>query len=588
MQEVDIYIRGFAPDQPESPERGLHRVFGLDERVAAELVRSLPRVVKRNVRQDHAPRYEAALRELGADFELRPSPIRPQQIIAVAGGSPQEPAPLRGDTMTLPPPASPSSRPPPKPRPGTTAATVVGATPPAAQHPPSGPVVEADRTLIDERPPVFDPEDDPGRTLRESVPPSAPAGTRRPPEETLREAPAPRDPSTVREVPFAPGPGDALRDFDAVARGGDDRDLYGDFADVPEGRAPEPDDAGDWDALARGGAVADRRPEADAWAPLQAARRSDDADAGGEARPAWLVDERDFRSGPLAPHGGPRSGAPASPVPGPGRLAVEHGYMGEAADSEPPPHVSAGGGGGLEIDSEAPRPARRGQPAAVGVGEGAPAGPSAGAAAVAGAGGLLPFTVQSHSRPPAARVAAPPGVGPMTRPAADDEEPPYVLRLALRAVIGLSLFLLMTTGRQCRAFGNEVDEELAAWPGYVGPDGALEAAEIEGVSTDSVHGPEAAAWLEHPRHTMQNPDKDAVRGLVRSLKQAGAQGVYVGDIQPSGLFQVGSVLVVELPGERGARRAVLDAWAAYLKARSGGALEPRVEDPRGNIMRISP
>jgi hypothetical protein len=87
---------------------------------------------------------------------------------------------------------------------------------------------------------------------------------------------------------------------------------------------------------------------------------------------------------------------------------------------------------------------------------------------------------------------------------------------------------------------------------------------------------------------MQNPDKDAVRGLVTSLKRAGAVGVYVSGIQPSGLFQMGSVLVVELPEDRAARRRVLDAWAAYLKARSNGAFEPRVEDPPGNVMRISP
>lgn len=113
VQEFDIYIRSFQSDRAGTAVAGLARAFGLDQRRARELVQSLPRVVKRRVSAEQVARYAQVLRELGADLELRPSPIRPQQVIAVQGASGSEErqvahiaAQSHGSTLTLtlPPP----------------------------------------------------------------------------------------------------------------------------------------------------------------------------------------------------------------------------------------------------------------------------------------------------------------------------------------------------------------------------------------------------------------------------------------------------------------------------------------------------
>jgi hypothetical protein len=107
VDEYDIYIRGFDKGGTEPTDIGLARVFGIDRRRARELLRSLPRVVKHHVPAAQMGRYVLALRELGADLEVRRSEILPAQTIAIRGGEQAANAAGKaqhGSTMTLPPP----------------------------------------------------------------------------------------------------------------------------------------------------------------------------------------------------------------------------------------------------------------------------------------------------------------------------------------------------------------------------------------------------------------------------------------------------------------------------------------------------
>lgn len=114
VEEYDIYIRSFSAKGIEPADEGLERIFGIEPMRARELIRSLPRIVKRHVPAEEVARYEQALRELSADYELRRSPIRPVPTIAVLGQAPTENPSLQrhGSTLTLPPPSLKPARAP--------------------------------------------------------------------------------------------------------------------------------------------------------------------------------------------------------------------------------------------------------------------------------------------------------------------------------------------------------------------------------------------------------------------------------------------------------------------------------------------
>ncbi|MFI5306949.1 MAG: hypothetical protein ACHQ53_06345 [Polyangiales bacterium] len=288
MDEYDIYIRGFAPGWPERPELGLQRVFGLHPDRGRELIASLPRVVKRHVPATEIERYERALRDIGADLELRRSPIRPQQIMVVRGSVEAEEAARReqhGSTLTLPPP--PPSPPvaeniaPPPARMGT----IVG----------SARVPLPSDTLVDPRPPiehaddvVLDPPRGPsGPTLPETRV-STPAGP------TLPEAPAPR--VSQEHAHARPLPLERLASAAPVLDWRPPPELGP--AARAEPSAPEP---------ARSRAVEQvvdaRPPPPPAWAGIEPTSTSMDqgdlpppsAVPGlqGESRPGWMVDGAD-------------------------------------------------------------------------------------------------------------------------------------------------------------------------------------------------------------------------------------------------------------------------------------------------------
>jgi hypothetical protein len=115
LDEYDLYLRGFAPNAAETSELGLLRVFGLPAEPARELLRSLPRVVKRRIPASELERYLQALSELGADYELRRSLIRPARTLLVEGEDDDEHGTTlsehRTKAITLPPPRIDPSRP---------------------------------------------------------------------------------------------------------------------------------------------------------------------------------------------------------------------------------------------------------------------------------------------------------------------------------------------------------------------------------------------------------------------------------------------------------------------------------------------
>jgi hypothetical protein len=87
-ERFDVYLHGFDPAHPETPRQGLARVFGLDGAQAAELLVSLPRLVKRDLTQGEAQRYLLALESLGARAELRPGVLATPEVRAVAPSMP--------------------------------------------------------------------------------------------------------------------------------------------------------------------------------------------------------------------------------------------------------------------------------------------------------------------------------------------------------------------------------------------------------------------------------------------------------------------------------------------------------------------
>ena len=164
VSEFDIYIRSFDPDHPESPETGLQRVFGFGEERARAFVDAVPRMVKRGVPAAQVERYDRALAEVGALYELRQAPIKPQQIMVVVGGDTGAREDEGGDTLTLPPPADPE----PQPVIGMQA-TVVGAAPPGSPTSTRGGGDSA-RTAVDAS--ARRGADDPDRTAVDMAPPA--------------------------------------------------------------------------------------------------------------------------------------------------------------------------------------------------------------------------------------------------------------------------------------------------------------------------------------------------------------------------------------------------------------------------------
>jgi hypothetical protein len=159
-------------------------------------------------------------------------------------------------------------------------------------------------------------------------------------------------------------------------------------------------------------------------------------------------------------------------------------------------------------------------------------------------------------------------------------EPPPFVRWMLRAGMGLSLFVIVTTARHCRALETGVDDALAGWG---------QRAEDTGSGTGeaaSGDAPAALIWLASDLNTVSNGDEDRVRGLVQRLAQAGAVDVYIGKITQMGMAQIAHELVVDLPADPERRRAVIDVYDKYMSVTFGG-IDVATAVPTGDKLRIT-
>lgn len=558
MDEFDIYIRCFAGPSAEAAQSGLQRAFGLDARRAREFVQSLPRVAKRHVSAAHVARYERVLQQLGAEYELRRSAIRPQPIIAVVGGAqrgagadPQQ----HGSTLTL------TLAPPP---PAWVAGPNAGGSA-SARPPPHG--SQFARTIVDDRPPYGVTVDAEERATSESQPAplaspelaSSPFEVERGPSAlppshgTWREgAPAPN------ASPRAPIGATAPRPSAWPPRPAAAGSPPSDFLDADRIRDPLPAatayGADAWSALepiqpaapvhAAGGWAA-LQPSAPAAANASPGRASSAAPASGElpppwqvpglqlhGRPEWLVDRQPYSQAPALV-------APAGSAPG---LAGERGAPAPGSVA-PPPAWQAPFAAPAVADANAGPPGR-------------PTG--------------RVNTVGMYSRPePSAEV---------------DDESPALLRFALRAGLGLSLFVILTTVRHCRVFDSGIEDALAGWgeqPGQELTGGARGAVPAAGG-----YGPPAFDWMESELHQFSSGDKDRARLVARRYKKAGAVQVYVGSIVQSGPIHFAGELIVELPTDPVARKAVLAEHQRVLEASFGG-FAPAASDPGGPVLRVT-
>ncbi len=553
MEEFDIYIQCFSGPRGAAAESGLQRVFGLDERRARELVQSLPRVVKRNVSGAHVARYERVLQDLGAQYELRRSAIRPQPIIAVVGRSaPGDAHDLQQHgstlTLTLAPPAFAA----PLPAVDACVQNVTGS--------------QFARTFVDDRLPYG---------LRQDAM-SEPSG--RAPGEldrfVLERAPAP----VVRHEAAAPPSLGTWQDgtpLESAAAA-----PVPAFAPVqpPRSASPAPPTSGAdaWASLEP--RVASARPlRPTSGAPGSGASPSSWQAPGLEldGRPGWLVDARHMYRQEATPGGPPISAPassaaiPASPAASlqppaawraPFAAATVAGVGQESAHA-----ADADEGGELSLDERAqPQPtAPRNQARAPRVG---------GAASVIAA----PLGVTQSV------TAVGLHVGRELR--AEDDEAPVMLRLLLRAGLGISLFVILTTVRQCRVIDSGIEDALAEWGEQ--PSEPPTPGVHRGSPPAGGYGPPALQWMESELHQFSSGDKDRARSVARRYKKAGAVEVYVGSIMQSGALHFAGELIVELPRDPGARSAVLAEHQRVLESSFGG-FAPRTSDPGGPVLRVT-
>ncbi|HMJ10596.1 MAG TPA: hypothetical protein VK524_04270 [Polyangiaceae bacterium] len=531
MERYDIYLRGFSSSEPAVA--GLQRVFGIDPKRAAELVRSLPRVIKREVPSEQAERYQQALSSLGADFELRRSPIRPQRMIAVLGST-------RNEELELP---GPASSPPAR-------AAVLAVADSWVE-----PAISSARTAVEGAsiaPAAVELEARDVRTLGATWSESPPAPSRSL-GDTLSEAPAappppsapPRGPSITLPESTPPPPVSRPPAAEALS-----------WAHPPELMQPR------LPKLVLPAAEPASAPVAslsNAWAPTPADELGSAADSAGPPA-AWQAGALDIS---LEQRGQPgwllenRTAYPQNEYEADVAAAVSDPF-------DPPPSVrpsarAAAGARTRPLQSEA-----RSLP---------PARPERGSNAHAH---VNANAVQAAPQP------APPAIGLVAGRELATDEPSELLRWVMRVGIGLSLFVILTTVRHCRSFETGVEQTLARW-NQPGEHGGVPA---NGAAADGAYGPDALAWLEPDLHLVSSGDKDRVRTLARNFLAAGAAGVFVGTISPMGMTQVAGELIVQLPADPAARKAVLDVHDQFLASSFGGVAVAGAK-PEGDLLHIT-
>lgn len=532
-EQLDIYVRGFGQAGDESPAEGLVRVFGLKPERAAELVASLPRVVKRRLSRAQAERYQGALVEIGAEVELRASPILPQRIIAVAGAEkddtfdPNE----SGQTLTLPPPAPPSNdahagtR---KARPAVMQSTVVlkAAPPPAAVA--AEPEPQAGEAALAA----------PADVQAISLPPSV---------ATVQIAPSPAaavEPSVAPTMPLTSAW--AELDRTPVAR----RAAF---------EAPLPLSSSSTAQIGSPLAVDEAPPPSAQPAPAEPPQPAPDAVNEGkkkDGRPDWLVDDAGYRDDVLSGLGW--GNGSAGPVPSTPPLMLDVRAI-AAAKALPPAEAP------LELaalPAAAPAPPTAAIELAV---------PVAAAAADAHAAGARSRGEVALGPVPRKVATAHVAVGPRDyvpekgRGLTTLFDAP--LRVAFQLVLALLVFFFAAQARDCRGRG-QVREAVAAWS-----DETSSATASSGASKDAEpsepspvragpRGQDARAFCESELNQFASGDKDVVRGLIDSLLGTGAK-VTVGGIMKSGLVSIASELHIVLPTDVAKRRAVYEILRSF-------------------------
>jgi hypothetical protein len=164
-------------------------------------------------------------------------------------------------------------------------------------------------------------------------------------------------------------------------------------------------------------------------------------------------------------------------------------------------------------------------------------------------------------------------------------ELPMPLRIGLRIGIGVSLFVILATLRQCRAFDSDVERALAQWDHRASSEMAETGSNSREGGRPSNYGPVAGEWLESDLHQCSSGDKDRARSLVDRYKAAGAVEVYIGGIVRSGPIQIAGELIVELPSDPGQRKSVLAEHRRVLDAAFGGFAND--SDPGGPVLRVT-
>lgn len=447
VHEFDIYIEGFDDGGEESPEEALHRLFGLELVHALSFVESVPRVVKRRVPGSDVERYEAALREVGAHYELRPSPIEPLPVIAVVGQEGAGDARSRRDgavtgrTLTLPPPVAPAGA-------GAEPALQPAATP--------SPEPDLSDTWIDREPPPevlaasahldqLDQLDrsvqpDPSSpTLLESVPPGAlgeaavvPSSAAAP-EPVLWQPPAPE-----------PAPQASPKAKPAVARTLPEAASHGPPAPVLDAESAHVVDPVPQQASVPGSPI----PPADTvplpQSPMPPSQRPPEAPPPQSYPEGW---------GAIRPLSEPVR----APAPAWDRDAID-------ADLPPPPEVPGlqySGRNDWMLGEASPDahaiPLQSARPRG--------AGPAPSQAPGAPPPAAPEEAVPTVAPPQRLQVGLRDGLAPTVRLAAvaESRELPFPLRLAVRVVLGLLLFLGIAAAKRCGAFGDDVRDALVDW-----------------------------------------------------------------------------------------------------------------------------
>ena len=669
MERFDIYLRGFSASS-EPAEEGLQRLFGIDRQRAIDLLKSLPRVVKRDVPEEYAVRYQLALNALGADFELRRSVIRPQQVIAIAGGR-DDSEPLREEfepAFTLPPPRAASSAafrinatvlgappapavviaradpadgnakpngagfaaaaPAPAVHASPVAAAPAAAAPAAGRYPDT--VVDPPRVFVDERTaPLASPLEPMAArseaTWAQSRPPPAPHPAPVQPAAATARLPAPA------AVPQWSGFSDTLAEGRPAVRVS--TPPRGPHATLPESRPPAAAIAAPAPApapvvahapvhapapLPREGSMVqlpraslappasaavhlrppsmaiplNSSPPSSAWAPIPGPDLNTgtpntgpaawDAGIDPNGRPGWFMDNTGVQPAPVVrdPAGYQQAGGatpqlrnsmPPTAARGPG---AHGGLRGDERGSAPGGHAHAPG-----------HPAHPGQATGHAAHPAQGQGQHPGRRPPSPTGAAAPAVGMNAQNVPRPAGPVPAQVGTIAGRELATGDPSPMLRWAVRVVIGLSLFVIVTTVRHIRALDSEVEKVLAGWGERRPPPEPV----VVPKGDENAHpelGPPALEWMESDYHQFSNGDKDRVRGLVDKFVAAGAPEIHVGTITTVGMTQIAGELIVQLPADEVAHKAVLDVYEQYLQATFGGSAPPHAA-PEGDQLHVT-